>query len=116
MGDDEGGASFHQAIEGFLHQPFAVGVEAGCGLIQDQDGGISQQRPGDGDALALASTQLAAALAGLGEHHRLVFELGVVQELPYQEIGQILGIPVGTVKSRMFHTVRKLQEAMGEEQ
>ena len=29
------------------------------------------------------------------------------------EIGEILDIPVGTVKSRMFHAVRKLQEALG---
>lgn len=57
--------------------------------------------------------QLKAALAGLGDHHRLVFELGVMQELPYQQIGEILEIPVGTVKSRMFHAVRKLQEALG---
>jgi len=57
--------------------------------------------------------RVRAALDELSERHRLVFELGVVQELPYQEIGSILEIPVGTVKSRMFHAVRKLQEVLG---
>jgi len=57
--------------------------------------------------------RVRAALGELSERHRQVFELGVVQELPYQEIGSILEIPVGTVKSRMFHAVRKLQETLG---
>lgn len=56
--------------------------------------------------------RLRAALARLPEHHRSVFELGVLQELPYPEIGELLDIPVGTVKSRMFHAVRKLREAL----
>ncbi len=59
--------------------------------------------------------RVRAALEELSERQRLVFELGVVQELPYQEIGSILEIPVGTVKSRMFHAVRKLQEVLGAE-
>ncbi|MEE8469663.1 MAG: RNA polymerase sigma factor [Planctomycetota bacterium] len=59
--------------------------------------------------------RVRAALLELSERQRLVFELGVVQELPYHEIGSILEIPVGTVKSRMFHAVRKLQELLGVE-
>ena len=54
--------------------------------------------------------RMGLALAQLPEHHRLVFELGAVQELSYAEIGSILAIPVGTVKSRMFHAVRRLRE------
>lgn len=53
------------------------------------------------------------ALRQLPETHRLVFELGVMQELSYAEIGSILEVPVGTVKSRMFHAVRKLRELLG---
>jgi RNA polymerase sigma-70 factor (ECF subfamily) len=49
------------------------------------------------------------ALAALPDHHRLVFELGVLQELPYAEIADALDIPVGTVKSRMFHALRRLR-------
>ena len=39
-------------------------------------------------------------------------ELGVFQDLPYAEVGEILGIPTGTVKSRMFNALRKLKELL----
>jgi RNA polymerase sigma-70 factor (ECF subfamily) len=55
---------------------------------------------------------LRAALDALNEPHRLVLELAVYQELPYGEISSILNIPVGTVKSRMFNTVRVLKDRL----
>jgi RNA polymerase sigma-70 factor (ECF subfamily) len=58
--------------------------------------------------------RLEAAVAALPEHHRLVFDLGVVQGLGYPEIADLLGIPVGTVKSRMFHAVRRLRASLGD--
>lgn len=59
--------------------------------------------------------RLRAALASLPDHHRLVFELGVLQELPYADIAASLEVPVGTIKSRMFHAVRKLRAALEED-
>ncbi len=59
--------------------------------------------------------QMRAALEQLTEPHRLVFELAVYQELPYAEIGRILSIPVGTVKSRMHNSVRALRNLMNKE-
>ncbi|HLU38206.1 MAG TPA: RNA polymerase sigma factor [Planctomycetota bacterium] len=56
--------------------------------------------------------RMRRALEALNEPHRIVLELAVYQELPYGEISQILGIPVGTVKSRMFNTVRALKERL----
>ncbi len=58
--------------------------------------------------------RIEQAVQGLGENHRLVFELGVVRELPYAQIAEMLEVPVGTVKSRMFHAVRKLRELLEE--
>ena len=55
---------------------------------------------------------LRSALAGLPEHLRLVVILSVDQGLNYGEISAVLGIPVGTVKSRMFFAVRHLREAL----
>ena len=49
----------------------------------------------------------------LPDAHRLVFELGVLEERPYAEISEILEIPVGTVKSRMHNAVRKVRSALG---
>lgn len=53
------------------------------------------------------------ALERLTEPHRLVFELAVYQERPYGEISELLGIPVGTVKSRMHNAVNALKEMLG---
>lgn len=50
-----------------------------------------------------------ACIARLPEGQRQVFELGVVQELPYADIARLLSIPVGTVKSRMFHALERLR-------
>jgi RNA polymerase sigma-70 factor (ECF subfamily) len=42
-----------------------------------------------------------------------VVALGILQELPYAEIARALGIPLGTVKSRMHHALRALRRALG---
>ena len=57
---------------------------------------------------------LATALAGLAPGQREVFVLSQVEGLRYQEIGDILGIPVGTVKSRVHAAVRALRERLRE--
>ena len=52
------------------------------------------------------------AVTQLSEPLREVVELGVFQDLPYAEVGEILGIPVGTVKSRMSNALKKLKEVL----
>jgi len=59
-----------------------------------------------------ASLDLKAALRALPEHLRWVIVLSTEEGLGYAEIGAVLGIPVGTVKSRMFHAMRKLRETL----
>ena len=55
------------------------------------------------------------ALAKLSEPLRDVIELGVLQDLPYAEVAEILGIPVGTVKSRMHNALKELKEIFDEQ-
>ena len=55
------------------------------------------------------------ALAKLSEPLRDVIELGVFQDLPYAEIAEVLGIPVGTVKSRMHNALKELKEIFDEQ-
>ncbi|MBP5320684.1 MAG: RNA polymerase sigma factor [Kiritimatiellae bacterium] len=55
---------------------------------------------------------LARALATLPDGLRRVVELGVYQDLPYAEIAEILSIPVGTVKSRMFNALARLRTCL----
>lgn len=55
------------------------------------------------------------AVAALPEKLRDAVELGFFQNLPYAEVSQILSIPVGTVKSRVFNAVAKLKEMLEKE-
>jgi RNA polymerase sigma-70 factor, ECF subfamily len=73
-----------------------------------------EEEPGVALSRRDEANRLQGALAELGEPHRLVFELGVMQEMPYADIASMLEVPIGTVKSRMFHAVRKLRQVLGE--
>lgn len=53
-------------------------------------------------------TELREAVRALPEHLREVLGLVLVEELAYPEVAAVLGIPVGTVKSRMSHARRRL--------
>jgi RNA polymerase sigma-70 factor (ECF subfamily) len=44
-------------------------------------------------------------ISRMPEHLRLILTLGYYQQLPYAEIAEVLGIPVGTVKSRLHAAV-----------
>jgi RNA polymerase sigma-70 factor (ECF subfamily) len=83
------------------------------------DGLSAEPRKEYADAEASDSSEsggmdLEQALASLPEGLRQVVELGVYQDLPYAEVAEILGIPVGTVKSRMFNALAKLREYLGD--
>jgi RNA polymerase sigma-70 factor (ECF subfamily) len=53
-----------------------------------------------------------AALAQLSLEHRAVIVLKEIEDLQYQEIGDILNISIGTVMSRLFYGRRKLQSIL----
>ncbi|HEY4464239.1 MAG TPA: RNA polymerase sigma factor [Streptosporangiaceae bacterium] len=57
--------------------------------------------------------QLAAALAGLRQGDRDVLLLVAAGGFDYQEVALALGIPVGTVSSRLARARRKVREALG---
>lgn len=57
--------------------------------------------------------EMAAALAALPAPHRDVLLLVAWGDLGYEETAQALGIPVGTVRSRLHRARGKLREALG---
>lgn len=64
---------------------------------------------------ALAADQrgaILAAMAGLSEQQREILKLRHMLELSYTEIAQCLGIPVGTVMSRLHGARKALKEAL----
>ena len=54
--------------------------------------------------------EVRAVIAQMPEHLRLILVLGYYQRLPYVEIAEILGIPVGTVKSRLHSAVSQFAQ------
>ena len=55
VGDDEGRATGHEALERFLYQPFRFRIERRCGLIEEEHAWILEDGPRDGETLALSS-------------------------------------------------------------
>jgi hypothetical protein len=46
----------------------------------------------------------------LPENHRVVIVMKFFEDMSYQEIGETLCIPLGTVKSRMHEGIKRLRE------
>ena len=55
---------------------------------------------------------LGRALGALSPEQRAVVELTYYYGLAYPEIAEIVGCPVNTVKTRMFHARRRLKEVL----
>ena len=60
-----------------------------------------------------ASRQLAGPLAALSARDRDVLLLVAWGELSYEETARVLRIPVGTVRSRLNRSRRKVRAALG---
>jgi RNA polymerase sigma factor (sigma-70 family) len=68
------------------------------------------------DARAIAQSERAAlqrALDELPAEFREVIVLREVQELSYREISDVVGVPIGTVMSRLARARRRLASALG---
>ena len=58
------------------------------------------------------ASSVQAALELLTPEHRRVVELTFLHGFSYREIGQIVGCPANTVKTRMFYAKRRLREVL----
>ncbi len=60
--------------------------------------------------------ELAAALASLSRGDRDVLLLVAWEDLSYEEVAQALGIPMGTVRSRLHRARKKARAALTDEE
>ncbi|MBK6422273.1 MAG: sigma-70 family RNA polymerase sigma factor [Gemmatimonadetes bacterium] len=60
----------------------------------------------------LETEHVEAAIAALPEEHRVVASLYFMQDFSYQEIAEMVGVPVGTIRSRLHRGRRMLQQAL----
>ncbi|MCB9661734.1 MAG: RNA polymerase sigma factor [Sandaracinaceae bacterium] len=65
------------------------------------------------DSLAI-QRRVASAVEALPSEQREVFLMRQLQGLPFQDIADVVGVPVNTVKSRMRYALERLQEALSE--
>ena len=123
----QGGASFYTWVYRIMHNlnidHHRRRIRRKTGEYDDSVGrapvavgiGVSAQPMEDGEK-ATHRAELRAlidtGLAQLSESHREIIVLREVQELSYEEIAQTIGVPKGTVMSRLFHARRQLMEAL----
>lgn len=63
-----------------------------------------------------ADSELWRAVRGLDEKHRIPVILRYYHDLPVAEVAEMLGIPVGTVHSRLNHARERLRARLKEEE
>jgi RNA polymerase sigma-70 factor (ECF subfamily) len=93
--------SLSDATDIFL---FARSAEAGL-IASDAD-------PAANVVSRMAEDDVARALAALPEEFRAVATLYFIDDLSYQEIAEILGVPIGTVRSRLHRGRHMLQKQL----
>jgi RNA polymerase sigma-70 factor, ECF subfamily len=84
---------------------------------EDADGWSVLDSIGDGDPEqkfydSFVDEGIAKAIAALPDEYRSAVVLSDVHEMPYAEIARVLGVPEGTVKSRLFRGRRILQKKL----
>jgi len=64
----------------------------------------------------LLASRLKKKIAGLKEEYRDVIVLRYYQELKYEQIARILGIPLSTVKIRLFRAKNELKKVFDKDE
>jgi RNA polymerase sigma-70 factor (ECF subfamily) len=77
--------------------------------------GANSQQPEELAMKREESQRIQRAMKTLDRKHRAVVILRYFNELSYEEIAQLLSIPLGTVKSRLNTAIRALRQELMEE-
>jgi RNA polymerase sigma factor (sigma-70 family) len=109
------GIAYHKALKALARN--ASPLTGPAHQAPDEDGREPEiAAPGDEPESLITRRELAStlgkALGSLSPEQRAVVELTYYYELSYQEISEIVGCPVNTVKTRMFHARRRLKELL----
>ena len=83
-------------------------------VLGDPDASLPDEAP-DPEAVAAAASDAARVrdcIGRLSDTHRSAIHLAFYGELPYGEIAEIQGVPVGTIKTRILHAKRLLMHCL----
>ncbi len=76
---------------------------------------MEEQSAASPESSVISREALRRALAKLTPEHREAVVLHELDELTYEEAASVIGVPVGTVKSRLFHAFAQLRRLLTEE-
>ncbi len=79
---------------------------------QLQNAHLSATLPIESHSFEGMDQQLVRAIAGLAPEYQVVLLLWAVDELSYKEIAEAVGIPIGTVMSRLHRARQRLSEQL----
>lgn len=102
------GIAHHQALKALRRDGNAACLELEAAMDL-----VDEQTAPEADLLRRATREeINRALACLTPEHREVLELAFFQDFACKEIAAIVGIPLGTVKSRLSYARRALKAAL----
>jgi RNA polymerase sigma-70 factor (ECF subfamily) len=91
-----------------VHEPQTLPLDALDGWADPAPG------PAEWAIASVRHAAIADAFTVLAPHHREVLALAFAARLPHREIAEVLGVPVGTVKSRLHHARTALHRALAD--
>jgi RNA polymerase sigma-70 factor, ECF subfamily len=89
-----------------------VGGRGEPAVLGDMLADEKAERPSDQADRGDIADGIRTAVAGLDEPDRVLFAMVTRREMKYRDIAEVLGIPEGTVKSKVFYLYRKLRERL----
>jgi RNA polymerase sigma-70 factor, ECF subfamily len=100
------GIARHKAIDAVrraAREDNVAPLEEGRDVIDPQPSPAAQA------SRAEEAAQLKRVIGGLSPEHQEILRLVFYEELPYEDIAQLVGIPVNTVKTRVFYAKQQLK-------
>lgn len=94
------------------HDVFAEGGDQASGLVDR----VSRERKSDGPSEQMEKRerdeQVLAALGRLDAEYRAVLVMRDIEGFDYQQMAEVLGLPLGTLKSRLFRARLALRDEL----
>jgi len=109
------GIAYHKALKALARiaaTPSAAPAAADEEPREEREPAAAVEEPESLITRRELATTLGKALGSLSPEQRAVVELTYYYELSYGEISTIVGCPVNTVKTRMFHARRRLRQLL----
>lgn len=108
QGSFRGDSEVSTWLIGILRRLFLKQLRRRRPLVLSEAAAVSA--PDDVEPAAVQPAQLAAVIAGLPEHLRVVLVLFHYEDMDYATIATALGCPIGTVRSRLHEARARLRK------